>query len=204
MREWLRNKCGQVARWVRQQITWKGFGLGFLIFVYSVLPDYDARNRWWKERLPSILHFAAVHSQLTLIAIGLLVIWIDHRSLVKKRSGRAAPEDTSLRGRTLALSDELRQFVNSLGPETEYEYKSAMSASEFQEINKERTLRDARLHHGFQLRFADRVIRLYHEYGERGVDYGQLPQMATRLNETNERVLEIAQTLSEMAVELHD
>jgi len=60
----------------------------------------------------------------------------------------------------------LRAFQKELGKEPAINYKSGDNAAEFTEKNKELTAWGQRMHHGFQLRFAERAARLFHEHGE--------------------------------------
>jgi len=78
----------------------------------------------------------------------------------------STPDPQPLRTRTLALCDELRDWLRRLGPKPKEEWHANMEATEF--IDKYMsTVQPWQMtyFHGFHLKFAGRVEALYHELG---------------------------------------
>ncbi len=168
--------------------------IGIAIFIYCAIPDWDARNGWWKLRVPFILHNARV----ILIFVALLVIWLDHRNILKKRTHQY--DSKSLKGRTLKLRDEIQSFWDDAGPAPEIQYKSAMKPQQFLDANMPGFSRELRLAHGYELRFSEDVIRIYHAFGERGAQHPLLRDIIYGKIEKDDACLKtVVDALTELA-----
>jgi hypothetical protein len=77
--------------WYDRNFTIKGF-LSFLLLLYCAIPDWQSRDEFWSKRLPTILAFLqTAYGRLTIIVLAGIVIWLDHRSVMKKRTERQQP-----------------------------------------------------------------------------------------------------------------
>jgi hypothetical protein len=54
--------------------------------VYCAVPDYAGRNEFWKSKLPYIKNFVFSNTRLIIFTASILVIWLDHRRVLAKRS----------------------------------------------------------------------------------------------------------------------
>jgi hypothetical protein len=52
-----------------------------------------------------------------LIASGIGLIWLDHSGVMRKREPPFPLDETTLRGRTLKLRDEIQKFLHQLSEE---------------------------------------------------------------------------------------
>jgi hypothetical protein len=74
-----------IKNWFDSKFTLKGFA-AFLFLLICAIPDWESRGEFWKVRVHSIGHFFLTPlGRVTLICIGVLVIWLDHRDVLKRR-----------------------------------------------------------------------------------------------------------------------
>jgi|SRR2546423_207753 len=171
-------------------ISW--FALALLIFAF--VPDKAAQIEWWvkvvKWATPYIL---SPVGRFGLLACGLGIILWDRRRHHKPRY------DKSLIGRTRGFCDELRAFQEELGKEPTIDYKSGDSAAQFTEKNKELAAREQRMHHGFQLRFAEKAAHLFHEHGAEMRESYELAVILRGRIDTDERLNSVIKIFSDLA-----
>jgi hypothetical protein len=157
----LRRSWTRLKTWYETNFTWRGLA-AMLWFIATVIPDMFGREDFWSTHLPVLWKHVYAHGTVaTVIAVG-LIIWLDHRRMVKRPSPVA---DSSLRGRTLAFCDELKTFEKELGPEPPVNWKPSHTAASFTEANQGLIEREQRMHHLFHLRFYERAVHLWHEHG---------------------------------------
>ena len=105
---------------------------------------------------------------MTLIVVGLVLVWSDHRRLLRARGPRPHNTET-LKGRVLQLRDDLQGFLERAGEMPETKREPGMSSAEYGTARiRDAVVWSGKVEHGFALRFADRAIRIYHECGEAG------------------------------------
>ena len=164
----LRTRIEQCARWVKNKVGERGL-FGTLFLIYAALPDYDGRNHWWAVLWTDSKPILIGYSRYVLIAVGLLLIWLDHRRILSAKVKRYDLD--TLKGKADKLHDDIQEFVTSLGAKPELKYNSAMNAEEFTLANHPELLWENKLHYGYVLRFKERAHKLYLECGEQGVEY---------------------------------
>jgi hypothetical protein len=113
------------------------------------------------------------------VAIGLFVvglIWLSTVAFWPERNPRLSktPVDapkviinydkTTLTERTIALRNDLLTFLDELGPEPSIGSRETQVT--WIEHRKQTTIRNQKVHHGFELRFAERLKLIVHELGE--------------------------------------
>src|SRR5882762_1693523 len=132
-----------------------------LLIIWSFVPDSFSRADWWSKTMGWVFHhLSSAMGRVVLLGAGLLLIFMD-----RQRRKRSVFDVSTLKGRTLALCDELRAFQKELGKEPEIDFKSSYDSGEFTEKNKEFALRGQKMHHGFHLRFMEQAMNLWHEHG---------------------------------------
>jgi hypothetical protein len=175
--------------WYRRNFTWRGLAV-LAFFLVKEIPDDFGRKDFWGQKLPIVWRFIYGHGTFFTIIVVALIIWLDHRRIVSKRGHDLG----TLKGRTLALCDELKTFQKELGKEPEIDFKSGYSPQEFTEKNLELTKRGQKMHHGFHLRgFAERAMGLWHEYGAEMRESPDLQRALLGRVDTDENLNEIVQ-----------
>jgi hypothetical protein len=99
---WLRG-------WLEKNFTWKGLVVGVFV-LYQIVPDTSGRNAYWLSMYPAIKDFIFNHSRIFLIGLGVLLIWLDHRSVLAKHRPLVAGES----GLKLTLADILHLYDKNL------------------------------------------------------------------------------------------
>lgn len=150
-----------IRGWYENNFTWRGV-VALAYFLAKEIPDEFGRKDFWSAKLPAILKIVYEHSTLVTVLLVAGIIWLDHRMVLRRVHGH---DTKTLKGRTLAFCDELRAFQKELGKEPQIDYKDSYDSGEFTEKNKELSLRGQKMHHGFHLRFIERAMNLWHEYG---------------------------------------
>src|SRR5437899_1771488 len=121
---------------------------------------------WLKSLRWIIPHLASTSGRVILMVSGLSMIWLDHRRIMRKREPKPLDEST-LKARTLKLRNEIQAFLDTVP----ISYDSISQASRKDDILQSSglELRVNRLHHGYELRFAEPVTRIFNEFGQRGL-----------------------------------
>jgi hypothetical protein len=114
--------------------------------------------------------------RVCLLIVGLGLIWWDQ---VRRKNARAH-DLTTLRGRTLALRDKLKDFLEGAGPLVQSEFNSTHQVGYIKRVEDEESRRVSRLLHGYELHFASAVLKTYHEYGEMGYSDTELQAIILR------------------------
>jgi hypothetical protein len=187
-----------VRAWAKRQLTIKGL-IGMAILLYCAPPDWQGRNEFWVHHWAVIRSIAAGYGRAALIVVGLSMVWLDNRRLVKKRGPKPHDEGT-LKGRTLKLRDEIDTFMTNLGPRPESLYDSKMNDKQFLAANHASHLWVDRVHHGFMLRFHARAQNLFHEFGEIGktdLPYGLLLNSDVMSGDTVRQIVDHLTTMGE-------
>jgi hypothetical protein len=85
-----------VADWFDRNFTIKGL-IGLLLWLIIQIPDWLSRHEFWKGKVNTL---KAVYAflltpvgQIVAVFIGLIVIWLDHRSVLKKRVATGKPKN---------------------------------------------------------------------------------------------------------------
>lgn len=122
------------------------------------------------------------------IAPGLFVLAL----LFFQLDRRIKPYDlNTLKGRTLQLRDKLQQFSDDVGP-------FVLVSTDNSENIAASLLHSDKLIHGYDLRFAADVRRIYDEFGERGVHDAALDGIIDK-PKTQDRCLLVIAALSRLA-----
>jgi hypothetical protein len=84
----MRSLWEMVKGWWDRNFTLKGF-LGLAMLLYSAIPDWIARNDFWRDKVHALGAFLLTPiGRLALVVSGIAIIWLDHRSASKKHSVR--------------------------------------------------------------------------------------------------------------------
>jgi len=96
----------------------------------------------------------------------MLVIWWDHRRVLKKQEPKPYDEKT-LKGQTLKLRDDLKRFLKDVGPRPQVELAPGMSTQDFLKASWATiTPWSNKLSYGYELRFAPAVREIHLKFGE--------------------------------------
>jgi hypothetical protein len=158
----LRGIYPRITGWYERNFSWRGAAaLAWLLA--KEIPSISGRQAFWSRNLPTIWSFVFAHSTiLAVVAVG-LIIWLDHRRMVKRQGQRY--DLKTLRGRTLKFCDDLEKFKQELGAQPEVIWTPGNTAGEFAEANEPMAIREQKMHHGFHLRFGETAWKLWHEHG---------------------------------------
>lgn len=186
----------RITAWFERNCTWRGI-VATAVFVVKEIPSWFSREAFWSKNLPTVWKFVYAHSTfVTLVLVG-LVIWLDHRRVIKLQAQRY--DLKTLRGRTLQFCDKVREFQKSLGSEPQVNFVSGMSKEQFNHANEALARREQKMHHGFKLRFYAEAAQLWHEHGqEMRENYDLGNELAGRI-ETDEQLNLIIKQFSDLA-----
>lgn len=184
-----------IKKWYERNFTWKGFAL-FIFFLAKEIPDDFGRNDFWRTKMPGIWQFVSAHSTIFIVLFVGLLIWLDHRAVLRRRA--QVHDDKTLNGRTRALCEELQVFRKELGKEPQIVYESGFSPADFTEANQALSLRGQKMHHGFHLRYWENAIQLWHEHGAEMRESQPLYGALSGRIDTDERLDAIIKMFSEL------
>jgi len=132
-------------------MAWYKSKKGWAAVVAAILTWLDRYEHFISARDVYLLvrkYWDYIAPLLPFVFFGLAILFFE---LERRKSKRPTPHDLStLRGRTLKLRDDVQGFLDNAPPPGI-------------------ALRVAKLHHGFELYFADSVKRIFHEFGERDI-----------------------------------
>jgi len=154
---------------------------GFLLIVG--LPSWITNANFWfrigRRGWPVIAWtYNTQVGRLCLTIVGLLLIFFPWQRFKRKSDY----DITTLRGRTLKLRDEMQAFLDNSPPSREYAGTTQVGGLQ---RDTGSSLRVVKLDHGYSLRFADTLMKLFHEYGERGVRDIELAEALNRERQVN-------------------
>jgi len=160
------------AMWKALREWWKGKKLtafGVFLFVIAIVPRWVSIGRFWYGLGLWIWERTAWLStgwgRVALVVVGLSLIWLDQY----RRSRPKAHDLGTLKGRTLKLRDDLKSFVDAIGPKPKI-VRTGMSDKEYLAATwKEVAPWMDRLTYGYERRFAARAREVYLEFGERSL-----------------------------------
>jgi hypothetical protein len=72
--------------WFNKNFTWKGL-LALLLWIAKDLPDWIGRRDFWGINLPKFGHFLKTWEALLVPVLVGLLIWLDHRAVLRKHHG---------------------------------------------------------------------------------------------------------------------
>jgi hypothetical protein len=145
-----------------------------LLVLFIMIPDWLGRGNFWYTAVlrawPSLkAAYASPYVKVSLLLLALAAIVLDQRRLARKAIRER--DLNTLQGKTLQLRDEMRLFVDS-HPQPLLVFRGTSRERTFDRPSTSESQRLSKLEHGYCLKFADRVARIHHEFGERGVqDY---------------------------------
>jgi hypothetical protein len=87
----------RIANWVRLQLSIRSLA-GILMLVYAFIPDNLSRLSFWAKALVSVIprastipqFFVSGFGRLAVLLLGISIIGLDHRRVLKQRSGAPA------------------------------------------------------------------------------------------------------------------
>jgi hypothetical protein len=170
-----------------------------LLIVLSQLKNISDVISHWQNIQWIWMHAKTIsmkeHVQLAMLAIGL--IWLAVIALWPGRKGQEPAligasnisNDRPLVHRMLALADELKAFLKNLGPEPEVIWRVGMSPSEFNEANKDATIRSQKMEAMFYRRFHPRVTDIYNEACEMGTIHDSELEKLLKTRADNDSVI---------------
>lgn len=95
-----------IKGWYLKNFTFKGL-IAALFFLYCAVPDYGARNEFWKSKVGTMEDLITNHWRLLLAIAALIAIWLDHRRVIAK--SRPKPS-----GLEIGIESLLYQFDSSI------------------------------------------------------------------------------------------
>jgi len=174
----IKEYAASAKNWFDRNFTFKGMAAATLAAA-KVIPDAFGRKDFWSVHLTSIWHFLSAHSTPSVILACALLIWLDNRRVIKNRGPKPYDERT-LRGRTLKLRDNIKAFLESVGPPPKDRMLGESQVGYLRRVDTVASKRASQLVHGYELRFAESVTRTYHEYGELGWNDTELMDVIQR------------------------
>ena len=154
--------------WYKSKKAWASVGIGLVSAIdhygrLSVAHDIylGVKDNW--PRIASV-----IPAVIPWIALGMAILFFESE---RRKSKRPIPHDLeTLRGRTLQLRDDMQTFLQSAPPKDSLTREKAAGMTDVQILeHAQKEPRQAKLSHGYHLRFAARIMTIYHEFGERAV-----------------------------------
>ncbi len=189
-----------------------------LIVLLIVIPDWVSRGSFWYGSAvaswPSLkAAYASPYGKLSLVVLAFLLIWLDQRRITRKK---AQPHDpATLKDRTLQLRDRMQAFLDGLGPMPQGfmgtsqvragpDWRSPdgpMHNSAIVRASGPRSQRIAKVDYGYELYFAAPLLRIYNEFGFRGVMDKQMKELLFQKEQFNRELVlrDMVQALSRLA-----
>lgn len=188
VREFLRDRRSKLTWWTVFSLI--AFGIpnlfGYATF-YSGMPHWFHVAWGWLQ---------TASGKWLFIVVAFVVIWLDQRRITKKLHGKKPHDVKTLRGRTLKLRDDLKQFVESVGPRPDVEPAFGQSNQEFIKANWAVVMPWMdKLKYGYELRFSEAVNRIHYQYGELSLLPGIGVDLPAMINSEKE-VLSIIEKLN--------
>jgi len=84
----------RITGWYDKNFTWRGL-LAFVLWIIVSIPDWAGRRDFWRANVGMVRQFAVAHSQAVLLAVFCLLIWLDHRAVLKKHRIEPQPKTES-------------------------------------------------------------------------------------------------------------
>jgi hypothetical protein len=193
----MRQKLTELYKWTRKKIAAKGL-IGILLLLWAGPPSFKSRTEFWMHMWPAIMGFFIEYQRVLLIVSGLVLIWLDHRRIVRKAHGKEIDPD-SLKGRAIRLRDAIQKFLDSVGPKPTDRMEGESREQYLARSVSVTSMRVGKLLHGYEWRFSDDVRRLYHEFGEQGIMDIQLAETIARQLKNEEAYGFIISGLSRLA-----
>lgn len=94
----MRDLLVAIRRWFDMNFTIKGL-VTLVAFVVTAIPDWQSRGEYWEGKWHAITQFFVFTpiGRVVIIIIGACLIWLDHRSVIKKRKAASIPLDIELK-----------------------------------------------------------------------------------------------------------
>lgn len=169
------------------------------MFVIAIIPRWVSIGHFWYAVIQwGWLRASWLATDWGRVCLGVVgvgfIVW-DQR-----RSKRPRSHDLkTLRGRTLALRESLKQFLDSLGPNIPVDMWSDHQVGYIKREDDSESRRVSRLIHGYELHFANDVERTYHEYGEMGYSDTELQAIILRPHKNEECYTVLINALGRLA-----
>lgn len=195
---------------------------GAAVVLLIVIPDWISRGGFWYTSAvaswPSLkAAYASPYGKITLIVLALVLIWLDQRRITRKKPKPQGP--ATLKDRTLQLRDQMQAFLDGLGPMPQGRYANFTGASQVHAGPDWRTpsgpmhnsaivrasgplsQRMAKVDYGYELHFKVPLLRIYNEYGFRGVLDTQMKDLLFKQEQYNREAAlrDTIQALSRLA-----
>lgn len=140
--------------------------IGAVILLASFIPDWHAGIAFWLGAIRwTVPRLASPWGRGILIVLGMGMIWLDLRRIMGKSEAKPLDEST-LRGRTLKLRDEMQQFLDTTPSSDE---GSGTIRIDYLERSSGSSLRVVKLRFGYFSRFSAHVNQIFNEFGERNL-----------------------------------
>jgi hypothetical protein len=168
----VRDRTSKVTRWTLMSIIVFGIPnlLGYATF-WSNLP------RWWRYMWGWL---QSSPGKWAFIIAAFLVIWLDQGRITRKLHGRKRHDEKTLKGRTLKLRDDIKEFFEKTEPKVQGQFDGETQVGYIKRLDTSNARRVSRFVHGYDLYFAERVARTYHEYGLLGWNDTELNEVMLR------------------------
>jgi len=189
-----------------------------LIVLLIAIPDWASRGGFWYSSAvaswPSLkAAYASSYGKLSLVVLAFLLIWLDQRRITRKKGEPHGP--VTLKDRTLQLQDRIQAFLDGLGPMPKGftgtskiragpDWRSPdgpMHNSSIVRVNGLLSQRMAKVDYGYELYFAVPLLRIYNEFGFRGVMDTQMKDLLFQNEPYNREAAlrDMVQALSRLA-----
>lgn len=182
-----------IVDWFDKNFTWKGL-VALVFWLLINIPDWIGRKDFWKANVNTFWSYIIAHSSVALLLLCALVIWIDHRAVLRKSSTApripmppGTPPADSLRERVFRLCHELSDYLENREDrpnETEIWERHKNNQHMFAvEWEKQVGSWDRKLSAGYWLSFRDRSIDLDNELELVGLHDENLDQALKELDQ---------------------
>lgn len=111
--------AGKLRSWFDHNFTIKGLGAATLFLICGI-PDWSSRTDYWKTKLHTIMAFlGTVPGRIVIMAIGVMLIWMDHRAVLARHrvpTSGSLTSPNSLRERIFSICQELTDYAAKREP----------------------------------------------------------------------------------------
>lgn len=163
-----RSVANRFAAWKRLSRLRK---TGIVVLIFAI-PNYVSAGTFWRSTFHYFLDWIRFANNSTIGRISLLAIGALLLAVPWKQWFGSKYDLSTLRGRTLKLSEDMRIFLNSIPPASLG--GTMIIPGTCIERSVDHSLNVMKLHHGYNRLFGQRVNEIVDEFGERGIRHRNL------------------------------
>jgi hypothetical protein len=119
----------RIRGWFDRNFTFKGLA-ALILFLICAIPDWVSRATYWKGKVGGFIHFFLTPvGRIVLIVLGIVIIFLDHRNVLKKKEKRPGATDPTTANMSVmdlwlgfsGLGKDAILCVKNTGPEPVYD-----------------------------------------------------------------------------------